>query len=75
MIEKYLFKNIFKIAISAILMSLILFFGLDYFNENLAYYNKFKSIYLIFIVGFVATFYLVSCYLLGVLKIKNYKTN
>ena len=75
MIEKYLFKNIFKIAISAFLMSLILFYGLDYFDENLVYNNKFKSIYLIFIVGFVATFYLVSCYLLGVLKIKNYKTN
>ena len=56
-------------------MSLILFFGLDYFDENLAYDNKFKSIYLIFIVGFVATIYLISCYLLGVLKLKNYKTN
>ena len=75
MIKNYLFKNIFKIILSAVFMSLILYFGLNYFKEDLEYTNEFKSIYLLFIVGFVATIYLISCYLLGVLKIKNYKTN
>ena len=72
-INKILLKNILKILFSAILMSLILLLGLDIFQENLDYANKFKSIYLLFIVSFVATIYLISCYLLGVLKIKNYK--
>ncbi len=74
-IETSFLQNVFKILLSSLFMSLILYYGLDYFSESLAYNNKFKSIYLIFIVGFVATIYLVSCYLLGVLKIKNYKTN
>ena len=30
---------------------------------------------LLIIVGFVGTVYLLSCYLFGLLKIKNYKTN
>ena len=68
-------KTILKIFISTLLMSAILTIGLDYFTESLDYFNKYKSIYLLFIVSFVATIYLISCYLLGVLKIKNYKTN
>ena len=31
--------------------------------------------YLLIIVGFAGIVYLISCYLLGLLKIKNYKTN
>jgi putative peptidoglycan lipid II flippase len=68
-------KIFLKIFISTLLMSVILAIGLDYFSENLEYFNKYKSIYLLFIVSFVATIYLISCYLLGVLKIKNYKIN
>ena len=68
-------KIFLKISISTLLMSVILAIGLDYFSENLEYFNKYKSIYLLFIVSFVATIYLISCYLLGVLKIKNYKIN
>ena len=68
-------KTILKIFISTLLMSAILTIGLDYFTESLDYFNKYKSIYLLFIVSFVATIYLISCYILGVLKIKNYKTN
>ena len=68
-------KFFLKISISTLLMSVILAIGLDYFSENLEYFNKYKSIYLLFIVSFVATIYLISCYLLGVLKIKNYKIN
>jgi putative peptidoglycan lipid II flippase len=74
MLKLNLFKNILKIIFSSILMAVILIYGLDYFSENLDYTNKFKSIYLLFIVGFTATFYLITCYLLGVLKMKNYKT-
>ena len=70
-----LVTNIFKIILSTILMSLILIYGLNYFQDNLDYFNRFKSIYLLIIIGFVTTIYLISCYLLGVLKVKNYKTN
>ncbi len=73
--EKYIFKNFLKIIISTILMSLTLFFGLGFFAEFLEYGYKYKSIYLLIIVGIVATIYLILCYLLGVLNIKNYKTN
>ena len=74
-LEKKILFNIFKIILSTLLMSVMLFYSLEFFSENLRYMNKFKSIYLFFIVSSAATIYLVSCYLLGVLKIKNYKTN
>ena len=74
-IEKALLKNIVKIILSTLMMSLILIYSLSFFAENLEYISKFKSIFLLFIVGFVATIYLIACYLLGVLNIKNYKTN
>jgi hypothetical protein len=56
-------------------MSLFLIYNLELFAGNLEYLSKYKSISLLFIVSFVATIYLISCYLLGVLNIKNYKTN
>ena len=67
--------NFIKIFISTILMSLILFFSLDWFANYLDYSYKFKAIFLISIVSFVGMFYLLTCYLLGILKLKNYKTN
>jgi len=67
--------NFVKIFISTILMSLILFFSLDWFANYLDYSYKFKAIFLISIVSFVGMFYLLTCYLLGILKLKNYKTN
>ena len=70
-----LLKIIFKIIFSSIIMSIILQSSLVYFDESLEYISRFKSIYLLFIVSFVATIYLISCYLLGILKTKNYKTN
>ena len=73
LLENYLFKSTLKIILCTIFMSLILLFGLDFFEENLLFANKFKSIYLIFIISFAATIYLITCYLLDVLKIKNYK--
>ena len=74
-LQKSIIKNIFKIISSAVLMSFILLHGLEYFEESLNFVNKFKAIYLLFIVSFVATIYLITCYLLGILKIKNYKIN
>jgi putative peptidoglycan lipid II flippase len=70
-----LLSNTLKVIFSTFLMSIVLYYGLSFFAENLNYSNKFKSIYLLFTVIFVATFYLISCYLLGILNFKNYKTN
>ena len=75
MFNKNFTNNVLKIIFSTILMSIVLIYGLSFLEESLKYTNKFKSIYLLFIVSFVATIYLISCYLLGILKIKNYKIN
>ncbi len=75
LIKPNLFMNILKIILSTIIMSFILWFFLDYFSQSLEYTDKFKSVYLLFIVSFVATIYLITCYLLRVLKIKNYRVN
>ena len=56
-------------------MSSILLFSLDKFAYHLDYSYNYKAVYLISIVSFVGIFYLLSCYLLGILKFKNYKTN
>ena len=53
----------------------LLLFALDKYVNYLDYAYKYKSVYLILIVGFVAGVYLISCYLTGVLKVKNFKTN
>ena len=74
-LQNNIYKNVFKIIVSTALMSFVLFQGLEYFGEKLIYVNKLKAIYLLFIVSFVATIYLITCYLLGILKIKNYKIN
>ena len=69
----YLLKNIIKIILNTAIMSFILVLALDHFADYLQYSYKFKSFYLISIVGFVACIYLVSCYLFGLLKNKNFK--
>ena len=56
-------------------MSFLLIFALDYFADYLDYNYKYKSVYLMIIVGFVGSVYLISCYLTGILKTKNFKTN
>ena len=66
-------SNIFKIILSVIIMSILLYFGLIYFEEKLNYINVFKVVYLLSGIIFLAIIYLISCNLLGVLKIKNYK--
>ena len=64
-----------KIVISTIIMSLILLLTLEYGASYLDYAYKYKAFYLIAIVCFVGIVYLLSCKILGILKIKNYKTN
>ena len=74
LLKKQLILNFIKILISTIIMSLILLFSLDRFANYLDYSYNYKAVYLISIVSFVGMFYLLSCYLLGILKLKNYKT-
>ena len=56
-------------------MALVLVQALEKYSSFLDYTYTYKSVYLLIIVGFVGTVYLLSCYLFGLLKIKNYKTN
>ena len=75
LLSSQLMINFIKILISTIIMSSILLFILDKFSNYLDYSYNYKAVYLISIVSFVGMFYLLSCYLLGILKLKNYKTN
>ena len=75
LLRNQLMMNFTKILISTIAMSLVLLFSLSKYANYLDYNYKYKAIYLISIVSFVGIFYLLSCYLLGILKLKNYKTN
>jgi putative peptidoglycan lipid II flippase len=67
--------NFIKTITSAVIMSLLLYFLINFFEDKLIYTNYYKSFYLIMIVGLVATIYLLSARLLGVLKIKNFIIN
>ena len=75
LLQKKLYFNILKIIISATIMSYVLIFVLEKCSNYLDYSYIYKSIYLILIVGFAGIIYFISCYLLGLLKIKNYNTN
>jgi len=75
LLKKQLVISLIKISISTMVMSLILVFALENFASYLVYTYNYKAVYLILIVSFVGILYLISCYLLGVLKLKNYKTN
>ena len=75
LLKNQLMINFIKILISTIIMSAILLISLNNFASYLDYNYNYKAVYLISIVGFVGIFYLLSCYLLGLLKLKNYKTN
>ena len=73
--QSVLLYNTFKIIVSSAIMSFVLMFAIEKYSSYLDYSYTYKSIYLLIIVGFVGIVYLLSCYLLGLLKIKNYKTN
>ena len=75
LLKNQLMINFIKILISTIIMASILIFSLNRFANYLDYSYNYKAVYLISIVAFVGMFYLLSCYLLGILKLKNYKTN
>jgi len=71
---RYLFFiNIVKILISTLIMSLVLYYLLGFFEDKLIYNNYYKSFYLIMIIILAASTYLLLIRLLGVLKIKNFK--
>ena len=74
-LQSNLLYNTFKIFVSSIIMSLVLKLALGRYSNFLEYSYNFKSIYLLIIVCFAAIVYLLSCYLLGLLKIKYYKAN
>ena len=74
-LQKKLYYSTFKILISSIIMFFVLELGLEKYSNYLEYEYTYKSVYLISIVGFAGAVYLLSCYLFGLLKIKNYKTN
>ena len=75
LLKKQLITNFTKILVSSILMTFVLIFSLDSYANNLEYNYEYKAIYLISIVSFVGMFYLISCYLLGILKLKITKQN
>jgi len=75
LLKNQLVINLIKILTSTIIMSFILLFSLNKFAYYLDYNYNYKAVYLISIVSFVGMFYLLSCYLFGILKLKNYKTN
>ena len=75
LLNKKLIPNFIKILASTIIMSIIMVLLINNYESYLNYSYKFKAIYLLSIVGFVGIVYLLSCYLFGILKIKNYKTN
>ena len=74
-LQTKLIKNFFKIIVSSVLMCFVLIIFLNKYANYLEYSSAYKSIYLLIIVGIVAAVYLLSCYLLGLLKLRNYKTN
>ena len=63
-----LLNTTYKIIISTIFMCFVLIFALEKYSSNLDYSYAYKSIYLFIIIGFVVIVYLLSCYLLGILK-------
>ena len=75
LLKSQLIMNFIKILVSTIIMALTLLFALDNYAGYLDYSYKYKAVYLISIISFVGILYLLSCYLLGILKLKNYRTN
>ena len=75
LLQSKILNNLLKIIIATVVMSIVLVFALSKYSNYLEYNYYYKSIYLLLIVGFVGIVYLLFCYLLGLLKIKNYKTN
>ena len=75
MLQIELIPNLFKILLSSTFMAFILVLTMKNYTSFLDYSNNYKAFYVISIVGLAGIVYLLSCYLLGILKIRNYKTN
>ncbi len=73
LLQKQLISNILKILTSSAIMAFALVFFLEKYATFLDYTYTYKSIFLLVILGSVGIVYLLSCYLLGLLKIKSYK--
>jgi putative peptidoglycan lipid II flippase len=67
--------NLVKTLISVVIMSLFLYFLINFFEDKLIYTNHYKSFYLIMIVALTAAIYLLSARLFGVFKKKNFNTS
>ena len=73
--ESTFFINLLKIVISLVIMTLALYYSINFFEDKLIYNNYYKSIYLIMIIILMAGIYLILARLLGVFKLKNFITN
>ena len=67
------FISFFKIIISSVLMGLFFNFLLNYFQNELAFNQSTKSIYLILIVILGILFYFIICYLMKAFKTSDIK--
>ncbi len=65
--------NFFKILIATFLMTIFLYYGLDYFEDKFEYTYKFKLIYLLIMIGSAAIIYLFITKLMGILSFESYK--
>jgi len=74
-LESTFFINLLKIVISLVIMTLALYYSINFFEDKLIYNNYYKSIYLIMIIILTAGIYLILARLLGVFKLKNFITN
>ena len=75
LLQNKLFINTLKIVFSSVIMAIVLIFALERYSGYLDYDYSYKSVYLLVIVGFAGIVYLLSCYLLGLLKLKIIKHN
>ncbi len=71
--NKIFFINFFKIMIASLLMGIFFNFLLIFFQNELAFNEKIKSLYLILSVLLGLLFYLVICYLIKAFKISDIK--
>lgn len=65
--------NFIKTTISASIMGIILYLGIILFEDKLIYTNFYKSFYLIIMIFSATITFLIISYLLGILRIKNFK--
>jgi putative peptidoglycan lipid II flippase len=73
--ESNFLANLMKIVISLVIMTLVLYYSINFFEDKLIYNNYYKSIYLIIIIILTAGIYLLLARLLGVFRLKNFVTS